>query len=174
MRCSRCFGMLLLSVGLAAVGFLPAPAQASHASGGGTYFVEPGLLSEFQFTPSHVQCKVGHTVLGDGTVFQMWMFSTSVDSVSIDSDAGTVTLTGTMVSMVTLHFLDGTTAHLSETVPYTAYGEDNGTPGAGTDYFSLSVVYTPTAGLDQADLFGADATFKPFSGSIATGDVQVR
>jgi hypothetical protein len=166
--------MLLLCACLEAVAFPPAQAQASQASGGGTYFVEPGLLSEFQFTPSHVQCKVGHAVLGDGTVLQMWMFSTSVDSVSIDSAAGTVTLTGTMVSKVTLHLPDGTTARLSEIVPYVAYGEDNGTPGGGTDFFSLSVVYTPTARLDQADLFGVNATFAPFSGAIATGNVVVR
>jgi hypothetical protein len=92
----------------------------------------------------------------------------------IDSAAGTVTLKGTMVSMVTLHFPDGTTARLSETAPYVAHGEDNGTPGVGTDFFSLSVVYTPTPGLDQADLFGINAKFAPFSGAIATGNVVVR
>src|SRR5215470_19490660 len=112
-------------------------AQAQHASGGGTYFVAPGMRSEFQFNQAHVQCKVGHGVMPDGTVMQMFMASTTVDSVSIDSTAKTVTITGSMVSIVRLRFTDGTTATLSETVPYVATGTDNSTPGGGADFFSV-------------------------------------
>jgi hypothetical protein len=171
MRSSQQQFVLFLCACLGAVGFLPAQAQASQASGGGTYFVEPGIRSEFQFSQARVQCKVGHAVFADGTVFQMLMFSTSIDSVSIDSAAKTVTITGTMVSMVNLRFPDGSTAHLQETVPFTAHGEDNGTPGAGVDFFGLSVVYAATPDLDQADLFGINATF---SGTLAAGNVVVQ
>ena len=144
--------------------------QASTASGGGTYFVEPGIRSEFQLSKSRVQCKIGHAVLPDGTGFQMLMFSRSIDAVTIDSAAKKVVITGTMVSIVNLRFTNGTTAQLTETVPYTAYAEDNGTPGAGTDFFSLTVEYTDTPGLDQFDLFGNPATF---SGVLASGNIEV-
>jgi hypothetical protein len=107
----------------------------------------------------------------DGTVFQMLMFSTSVDSVNIDSAAKTVTITGSMVSIVNLRFTDGTTANLSETVPYVATAKDGGTPGAGEDTFSLTVTYSDTPGLDQFDLFGSPATF---AGTLVTGNVTVR
>ena len=76
-----------------------------------------------------------------------------------------------MVSIVNLRFTDGTTASLSETVPYVAYAEDNGTPGAGVDFFSLTVDYTDTPGLDQFDLFGSPATF---AGTVVTGGVNIR
>ena len=66
---------------------------------------------------------------------------------------------------------DGTTANLTETVPYVAYAEDNGTPGAGVDIFSLTVIYTDTPGLDQFDLFGSPATF---AGTVVTGGVTIR
>ena len=91
-------------------------ATNSRASRGGTYFVEPGVRSEFQFSQSHVQCKIGHAVLSDGAVLQMRMFSTSVDSVTIDSAARTVPITGTMFSIVQLRFTNGTSATLTETV----------------------------------------------------------
>jgi hypothetical protein len=163
-------------VGLAVCGLLTAAplhlqAQAQHASGGGTYFVAPGMRSEFQFDQAHVQCKVGHGVMPDGTVMQMFMSSTSVDSVVIDSAAKTATLTGSMVSIVKLRFTDGTTATLSETVPFVAIAQDSGTPGAGKDFFSLTVIYTDTPGLDQFDLFGSPATF---AGTLVTGNVEVR
>ena len=161
----------LAACGLLTTGGLTVQAQAQQASGGGTYFVEPGLRSEFQFNETEVQCKIGHAVLGDGTVFQMLMFSTSVDSVTIDSTAKTVTITGSMVSIVNLRFRDGTTAHLSETVPYVAYGKDGGAAGAGADSFSLKVVYKDTPGLDQFDLFGSPATF---AGTVVTGTVTIR
>src|SRR5437762_3269573 len=130
-------------------------AHAQQAGGGGTYFVEPGIRSEFQFDQAQVQCKIGHAILGDGTVFQMLMFSSSVESVSIDSAAGTVTITGNMVSIVNLRFPDGTTANLRETVPYMAYGKAVGKPGAGAAVFSLTDHYTDTYRLDQVDLFGS-------------------
>src|SRR6266567_7273708 len=148
MRIGHCFSgfglgrlVLLAACGLLATGRVTARGPAQHASGGGTYLVMAGVRSEFQFNPARVQCKIGHTVLDDGTVLQMFMFSTSVDSVTIDSGAKTVTITGSMVSIVNLRFTDGTKADLSETVPYVAYGKDGGEPGAGADSFSLKVVY---------------------------------
>ena len=108
----------------------------------------------------------------DGTGFQMFMFSTDIDSVSIDSLAKTVTITGTMVSIVVLDFPNGTSEMLMEVVPFLAYGEDNGTPGAGKDYFALTVVYDPDLPApNQFDLFGSPATF---AGVLATGSVVVR
>jgi len=106
----------------------------------------------------------------DGTVMQMFMSSTSVDTVSIDNAAKTVTITGSMVSIVRLRFTDGTTATLSETVPYTAYAKDNGASG-GADFFSLTVVYKDAPGLDQFDLFGSPATF---AGDLVTGNVVIK
>ncbi len=104
---TKLVGLLLLSLTWVA----QVQASSSHASGGGTYFVKPGILSEFQLSESHVQCKIGYGVLDDGTVLQMWMFSTNIDSVSVNSAAQTVDITGTMISIVTLHFTDGTSAH---------------------------------------------------------------
>ena len=43
-----------------------------------------------------------------------------------------------MVSTVRLRFTDGTTATLTETVPYTAFAKDNSASG-GADFFSLTV-----------------------------------
>ena len=164
--------LLFLCAYLGAAGLVPAQAQSHHASGGGTYFVMPGMRSEFQFNESHVQCKVGHAVLPDGTGFQMFMFSTDIDSVSIDSVAKTVTITGTMVSIVDQYFTDGTSETLMEVVPFVAFGEDNGTPGAGKDYFALTVVYDPDLPApNQFDLFGSPATF---AGVLASGNVVVR
>ena len=172
MTSSRHRLVLFLGAYLGVTGLVPAQAQSHHASGGGTYFVMPGMLSEFQFSESHVQCKVGHAVLPDGTGFQMFMFSTDIDSVSIDSLAKTVTITGTMVSIVDLYFTDGTAVTLMEVVPFLAFGEDNGTPGAGKDYFELTVVYNAELpGLNQFDLFGSPATF---AGVLASGNVVVR
>ena len=169
LRVSRLMG--LLAGGLLAIGSMASQAQAQHASGGGTYLVMAGVRSEFQFDQARVQCKIAHTVLDDGTVLQMFMFSTSVDSVTIDSGAKTVTITGSMVSIVNLRFTDGTTARLSETVPYVAYGKNGGAPGSGADFFSLAVVYKNTPGLDQFDLFGSPATF---AGTVVTGGVVIR
>jgi len=160
-------GILLFSLAFVA----PVQAASSNASGGGTYFIEPGIRTELQFSQSHVQCKVGHAVMPDGTVFQMYMFSASVDSVTIDSVAKTVIITGSMISIVELRFTDGTSARLTETVPYTAFAQDNANPGAGADFFSLTVDYTDTPELDQFDLFGSPATF---AGTLETGNVTVR
>src|SRR5437667_7665909 len=163
-------GGLIICAVLMAVGQV-VQAQAQHASGAGTYFFAPGIRTELQFDQAHVQCKIGYAVMPDGTVIQMYMFSTSVDSVEIDSAAKTVTITGSMISIVNLRFTDGTTANLSETVPYVAYGKDGGTPGAGAAFFSLKVVYKNTPGLDQFDLFGSPATF---AGAVVAGDVTIR
>ena len=160
----------LAACGLLAIGLVPLQAQAQHASGGGTYFVAPGMRSEFQFKQAHVQCKVGHGVMPDGTVMQMFMASTSVDSVSINSAAKSVTITGSMVSTVVLRFTNGTTARLTETVPYTAYAKDNSASG-GADFFSVTVLYKNTPGLDQFDLFGSPATF---AGNLVTGNVVIK
>ena len=107
----------------------------------------------------------------DGTVMQMFMFSTSVDSVTIDRAAKTVTLTGSMLSIVRLRFTDGTSATLSETVPYVAKAQDNSKRGSGGDSFSLTAVYQDTPGLDQFDLFGSPATF---AGTLVTGNVTIK
>ena len=42
---------------------------------------------------------------------------------------------------------------------------------AGVDFFSLTVVYKNTPGLDQFDLFGSPATF---AGTVVTGGVTIR
>lgn len=161
----------LFTAGLLVTAVLRVQAQVHHASGGGTYFVAPGMRSEFQFNQAHVQCKVGHGVMPDGTVMQMFMHSTSVDAVSIDGTAKTVTITGSMVSTVKLRFTDGRTATLTETVPFTVYAEDNGTTGAGADFFSLTVEYKDTPGLDQFDLFSSPATF---AGPLVSGHVVIK
>ena len=166
--------LLLFCTYLGAGSLAPARAQSHHASGGGTYFVMPGMRSEFQFNESHVQCKVGHAVLPDGTDFQMFMFSVDIDSVTIDSLAKTVTITGTMVSIVVLHFTDGTAERLEEVVPFVAFGEDNGTPGAGRDYFALTVVYDPDLpSPNQFEFFGGSNPVT-FAGVLASGNVVVR
>src|SRR6266436_2197576 len=120
MRSSRHACVLLLWGCLGSVGFLPIPAHGSQASGGGTYFVMPGVRSEFQFSGSHVQCKIGHAVMPDGTNLQMLMFSTSIDSVTIAGN--TAVITGTMVSLVNLRSPNGTAVTFSETVPFVQEG----------------------------------------------------
>ena len=170
MRCLHFLSVLILGAWLGPVGGLAAQA-GTRASGGGTYFVEPGIRSEFQFTESHVQCKIGHAILADGTTFQMYMASKTIDSVTIDSAAKTVVITGTMVSIVRLGFTDGGSATLKESVPFVAFGQDGGNPPAGADSFSLTVLFADTPDLDQFDLFGSPATF---AGTLATGDVEVR
>ena len=172
LRKKRVFGALTVGILLFSLIFVaPVQAAGSNASGGGTYFIEPGIRTELQFSLSHVQCKVGHAVLHDGTVFQMYMFSTSADSVTIDSAARTVLITGSMLSIVKLRFPDGTSATLTETVPYTAFAQDNANPGAGADFFSLTVDYTDTPELDQFDLFGSPAVF---AGVLETGNLTVK
>ena len=166
MRSLRYAGALLLWAGLGAMSLPPAPAHGSTASGGGTYAID-GITTEFQFSQSHVQCKIGHAVMPGGVNFQMLMFSTGIDSVSIVDN--TVTITGTMVSIVNLRSPNGTMTTFNETVPFVAEGVDNGTPGAGVDTFSLTVVYASGGG--QAGLFGTPATF---AGTLTTGNIVVR
>jgi len=60
---------------------------------------------------------------------------------------------------------------MAETVPYTAFAQDNANPGAGADFFSLEVVYTDTPELDQFDLFPSPAVF---AGVLETGNVTVK
>ncbi len=170
MRSARIFIALFISMCLGCC-CIPAHAQSHNASGDGTYFVGPGIRSEFQFNESQVQCKVGHTVLPGGIDFQMFMYSTAIDSVSIDSTAQTAVITGTMVSTVNLRFPGGAAVTLTETVPILAYAEDNGTTGAGPDYFALTVIYRDTPGFDQFDLFGSPATF---AGVLDTGNIEIR
>src|SRR5713101_7690611 len=147
---------------------LPAQGRAAQASGGGTYILS-GIRTEFQFSESHVQCKIGNGVFPDGTVIQMFMESKTINAVTIDSSAKTVVISGTMVSEVRLRFTNGTSTTLTETVPFVAMAKDNATPGAGADTFSLTVTYVNTPGLDQFDLFGSPATF---AGTLETGDVE--
>ena len=147
-----------------------AEGSANHASGGGTYILS-GIRTEFQFSESHVQCKIAHGIFPTGTVIQMFMESKTINAVTIDSTAKTVVISGTMVSTTRLRFTDGTSATLTETVPFVAFAQDKATPGAGADTFSITVIYTNTPGLDQFDLFGSPATF---AGTLETGDVEVR
>jgi hypothetical protein len=149
--------------------------SAQTASGGGTYSPAPGVLSEFQFNQTHVQCKVANTVLADGTKMQMFMFSTKIDLVKIDSKGKTVVITGKMTSIVRLRFPNGSSVKLTESVPFVMSAQDNGTPGAGKDTFGLTVVYNPKqpgpGGLNQFKLFGSPATF---AGILLSGDVVVK
>ena len=159
--------LLLLPAALCA---LHGQGGAAHASGGGTYILS-GIRTEFQFSETHVQCKIGNGVFPDGTVIQMYMESKTINAVSIDSSAKTVVISGTMVSEVRLRFTNGTSTTLTETVPFVAMAKDNATPGAGADTFSITVIYANTPGFDQFDLFGSPATF---AGTLETGDVEVR
>ena len=139
------------------------------AFGDGTSLLEPGVVTAFQFDGTTVMCSVGRAVMADGTVLQMFMVSEHVDSVTIDLEDKTVIITGSMVSYTKLHFANGTTAKLWETVPFTAYGADRG--GVGKDFFSLTVAFSDTPALDQFDLFGSPATF---AGTLTSGMVEVR
>ena len=51
--------MVTLFAAAAIVSTVVGPTLAAHtASGGGTYFVAPGFLSQFQFSPGFLQCKI--------------------------------------------------------------------------------------------------------------------
>ena len=135
----RTFLRILIAIVLVApVLHQPAEGSASDASGGGTYLLG-NTRTEFQFSNAHVQCKIGHGVFPDGTVIQMFMESKTIDAFTINSIAKTVTISGTMLSTVFLRFPDGTSTTLSETVPFVAFAQDNATPGAGADVFSITV-----------------------------------
>jgi hypothetical protein len=161
---------VVLFASVALTGSLTGLLAGSHATGGGTYTLS-GIRTEFQFDQAHVQCKIGHAVMPDGTVLQMYMESKTINAVTIDSAAKTVVISGTMVSIVRLQFTDGNSTTLTETVPFVVFAQDKATPGAGADTFSLTVTYVNTPGLDQFDLFGSPATF---AGTLETGDVEVR
>jgi hypothetical protein len=100
----------------------------------------------------------------------MLMESITIDSVAIDSLTNTSTITGSMICIVQLRFTDGTSATLTETMLFVVFAQDNGTPGAGVDFFSLTVVYVDTPELDQFDLFGSPAMF---AGTLETGNIEV-
>jgi len=148
----------------------PAEGASSHATAGGTYLLG-GIRTEFQLSEAHVQCKIAHGTFPDGTLIQMYMESKTINSVTIDSSAKTVVISGTMVSETRLRFTNGTSTTLTETVPFVVMAKDNATPGAGADTFSITVIYTNTPGFDQFDLFGSPATF---AGTLESGDVDVR
>jgi hypothetical protein len=105
----------------------------------------------------------------------MFMDSTRIDSVGINRATKTVVITGQMTSLVRLQFLNGASVTLIESVPFVMSAQDNGVPGAGKDFFGVTVVYNPNApgpgGLNQATLFGTSATF---SGILISGNVVVR
>ena len=168
------YATLLASLALCSLS-APVRAQVRHASGGGIYSPAPGILSQFQLSEYRVQCKIGHAVLGDGTVIQMLMFSTSVDSVTFGGNS--VTIAGSMVSITDLRFPDGTKVRLTEAVPYSATATDNGNVAAGQDTFALTVHYTddPNA-LDQHDLFvpGFGDPDTTFGGTLTSGNVTVK
>src|SRR5260370_42142305 len=116
MRFSQYHCALFLADWLAPVGSLVAQ-SGTHASGGGTYSPVPGVLSEFQFNEAHVQCKIAYAVMPDGTVLQMFMDSTSITSVTIDSATKSAVIKGSMTSLVRLRPPAGSTITLNETVP---------------------------------------------------------
>jgi hypothetical protein len=176
MRSLQSLFVFVLGAWLGPIGFLVAQAD-THASGGGTYSPGEGLLSQFQFSEAHSQCKIAHGVLPDGTVIQMYMDSTSIDSVTIDSAAKTAVITGQMTSIVRLRPPGGDSITMSESVPFTVNAQDNGTPGAGKDFFGLTVIYDPnaplTGGLNQFTFFGSTPT-TTFSGVLLSGNIVVR
>jgi hypothetical protein len=141
----------------------------------------PGVLAEFEFDEDHVQCKIPRTVLPDGTNIYMLMTSTAIDTMTIDGAAKTVVITGkTMTSLTELRFPDGSSATLSEAVPFVVNAKDNDTPGAGSDTFSLTVTYDPNApgsnGLNQYKFFKASPANPQttFGGVLESGEIEVR
>jgi hypothetical protein len=175
MRLLQCHLVLLLVTWLGPVTSLAAQ-SGSHAHGGGTYSpTGTGFLSEFQFNEAHVQCKIAHGVLPDGTAIQMFMDSTSINSVSVTGN--TAVITGQMTSVVRLHPPGGGTVTLSESVPFNLNAQDNG--GVGKDFFGLTVTYNPNApgpgGLNQYKFFGATPAnpTTTFSGVLLTGNITV-
>ncbi len=157
------------------------PTLAGHtASGGGTYFVATGILSQFQFSPGSLQCKVA-TAPPFAREFQMFMFSTSITDFRTDTHGfpPLVMVEGDMVS--TTVFGRGKNREvLTEVVPFEAVGEDAGTPGAGFDFFSLTVEYADVmggqgpqfAGLSFGSCDGSTCTIT-FEGTLESGNVRV-
>ena len=141
-------------------------AFADHtASGGGTYEPGPGISSQFQFSPSSLQCKVAQAGAPPG--LQMFMFSTAIDTFVISGNM--VTITGQLASTTVTAgppCADGCT----EIVEFTAVAVDNGTPGGGLDTFELEVTYFE----EQLDIFEpvfGDPTV--FMGTVEHGGVNI-
>ncbi len=143
------------------------PTLAAHtASGGGTYEVAPGISSQFQFSPSSLQCKVAQAGAPPG--LQMFMFSTVIDS--FDIDGNTVTIEGELAS-TTVTAGEPCADGCTEIVPFTAVGVDNGTPGGGVDTFDLEVAYSgPQQALFDGLGFGDPAMF---GATVELGNVNI-
>ncbi len=157
------------------------PTLAGHtASGGGTYFVATGILSQFQFSPGSLQCKVA-TAPPFAREFQMFMFSTSITDFATDTTVSppVAMVEGEMVSTTVLG-RGRNRQVLTEVAPFEAVGEDADTPGAGFDFFSLTVEYDDVGG-GQGQLFGGlgfgscDGTTCTitFEGTLESGNVRV-
>lgn len=163
-------GILLATLGAVSV-------FAGSASGAGTHQVVEGVFAQFQFNHGGVQCKIAHGVLPDGTVIQMFMTSTTVDSFDVSGNSATIT--GEMVS-TTIFGQGRDRIVLSESVPYVATGVDNATPGIGADDFFLTVEYSDTPG-QQGQIFeggfgtcdGTTCTIT-FGGTLVRGNISVR
>ena len=180
MRAFQLLFVLLLGAWLGPIASVAAQSN-SGVSGRGSYFVLPDIIAVFEFDESHVQCKVPWTVLPDGTEFFMLMVSMDIESVTKDSAAKTVVMTGsTMTSLTQLRFRDGSSATLAESVPFVVNAKDNhDTPRAGSDSFSLSVNYNPDEpgpnGLNQYKVFKA-STANPvttFGGDLVAGAINL-
>lgn len=189
-RASRRRVLFVGGAGLAGLIGLPTSAAAQpDVSGGGRYDVLPGVPSEFSVTSAEVECKVDKpaflemgTELPSGFVvpfdlfFQMFMFSKVVGSV--ETDGNTATVAGDqMLSKTVLRPADDPDDRivLEEIAPFEAEAVDNVSASendgeSGNDFFSLSVTYTETDKLDQADLFGKDAVFE---GNLTAGTIVV-
>ncbi len=171
--------VVILFAGAAIASTVVGPTLAAHtASGGGTYFVAPGFLSQFQFSPGFLQCKIAE--VGKPTVFQMFMFSTSITGFATDTTVSppVAMVEGEMVSTTVLG-RGRNRQVLTEVAPFEAVGEDADTPGAGFDFFSLTVFYA--AGGGQGPLFaslgfgmcnGTTCTIT-FEGTLDSGNVRV-
>ena len=166
MRNRKTVGFITMLVGVLLVTL--GSAFATHtASGGGTYFVLEGVRSQFQFSPSSLQCKVAQAGAPPG--LQMFMFSTAIDSFDIDGNE--VTITGQLASTTVTagECEDGCT----EVVDFIAVGTDNGTPGGGVDTFSLTVQYEdegPQEGIFFGLGFGDPAVF---GSTVVSGNVNI-
>jgi hypothetical protein len=168
-------------------------AYANHiATGAGTYAVPSVTTARFQFTvaarPSErspsipvTTAKVNVEVVNEGesTAFQLFLFSTAIDSFDIDTDEGIdfVTIKGKLLSTLVLG--EGPDReHFTEIAGFVAEGEDAETPGAGVDSFALTVSYS--ASEDQAQRFVdlglcADATTCTivFEGTLVSGEITI-
>lgn len=142
-------------------------AFADHtASGGGTYEPAPGISSQFQFSPSSLQCKVAQA--GAPPDLQMFMFSTVIDSFVISGNM--VTITGELAS-TTVTAGEPCADGCTEIVEFRAVAVDNGEPGGGLDTFSLTVQYEGPQKLIFVPGFGDPTT--TFGGTVQSGNVNI-